>query len=772
MRVALLCDIGHSVYHVGNEASAIASVAQLRRHGHEVMMISHGERTEAVDPAGAETTTDIIRALTFPTSPDPRDGYLTDIRKVLAGNAVALPSSDQLFGLMSQLRDVDALVLGGGTLDHDHTPQLFERVATALVATQLDVPIIMSAHSLGPSLLLADRALLRELLGLCALVGVRDDDSLHLAAELCPNHQGIVRVPDDALSLDVDWDQPKEPRIAVSVDGSPEPYPETDFVAVMASLLDELAERTGASIELIAHAADPDRPRADVHLHQLIADQLRHKATLRRVESANDAVARLASSAWVVTTRMHPALFGLASGSAVLPLVLTRTNRSHLDGALSAWGQENISLPFAALWNPADGSARDDVVKAAIDAAVSGGSSVPDNAQGQRTRLLRASDDWWDRVDATLKGADPRRKSASAPFPAPTETAPHFGGQLAEAVRPFVPTPHGDRDQSVAIIMRTKDRPGFLDRAVQDVLEQTLADWQLVVVNDAGDPEQVTGVLDRYRHELGDRLTVVNNPVSHGMEAASNVGLANSRSEFVNVHDDDDTWQPRFLHETTSHLRDHPDELSVATRTLLVMERRQGPDWITYESFASWPELHAMHFVDFMRLNRMVPICLLYRRAVHEQIGLFDEDYRVIGDYVFHLRLLQAGPMGFIDHPLARWHHRPNEASDATSANTMYALHGDHAEYDLTMRDEALKEWTAKNGLGLPLYISRELEQNTDQLDKRLDEVIRMLTDLQGELRATDHAVRNGGAFNFAKRKYQVARGYLNRAAGRITGRL
>lgn len=44
MRVALLCDIGHSVYHVGNEATAIASAAQLRKRGHEVVMISHDER--------------------------------------------------------------------------------------------------------------------------------------------------------------------------------------------------------------------------------------------------------------------------------------------------------------------------------------------------------------------------------------------------------------------------------------------------------------------------------------------------------------------------------------------------------------------------------------------------------------------------------------------------------------------------------------------------------------------------------------------------------
>ncbi|WP_114178748.1 glycosyltransferase family 2 protein [Propionibacterium freudenreichii] len=211
----------------------------------------------------------------------------------------------------------------------------------------------------------------------------------------------------------------------------------------------------------------------------------------------------------------------------------------------------------------------------------------------------------------------------------------------------------------MALIMRTQNRPGFLDRAVQDVLEQAWADWQLVVVNDAGDTDQVASVLDRYRNELGDRLTVVNNPVSHGMEAASNVGLANSHSEFVNIHDDDDSWQPRFLLETLTHLRAHPDEEAVATRTTIVMERQVGPDWVTYERFPSWPELHAMRLLDFVKLNRIVPICLVYRRAVHDRVGLYAEDYPVIGDYVFHLRLLQAGEVGFIDHALANWHHRP-----------------------------------------------------------------------------------------------------------------
>ncbi|ARO11188.1 glycosyltransferase [Propionibacterium freudenreichii] len=802
MRVALLCNVDQAVYRVGDEAIGIASAAQLRQRGHEVVMIS---RQEKYGPGG-QPHAESIPALTFPWPLDERDRYLAEIRKVLSGNHVALPAKDKLFKIMNQLRGVDALVIGGGgSLNSNFGWLVYERLATALVASFLDIPVVLSGQSLGPFLLLSDRAALKELLELCQLVGVRDADSYRLATQLCPEHPAIFQTLDDAVLLDADWDHPKANRISVTLGDNAEPFTEHDYVSIMAALIDGLAQRTDAEVEFVPHMADPDRPRSDVRIHKLVAAQMSHQATLLPIEQAVDATTRLAASRWALTTRFHPVVFGLLSGTPVLPITLGRYARSRVDGALANWGRSNASVPLAALWDPATGALRADVADAVLDALVAGADAERSAALAVRAERLDAAGRWWDQVVAVLDEAsdtadDSDRADASNPAEAPRDAthdaatpdsaAPlggpaaldqvdRFTGDVAAAIAPFRYAPAAGADRTVALIMRTQNRPGFLDRAVQDVLEQAWADWQLVVVNDAGDTDQVASVLDRYRSELGDRLTVVNNPVSHGMEAASNVGLANSHSEFVNIHDDDDSWQPRFLLETLTHLRAHPDEEAVATRTTIVMERQVGPDWVTYERFPSWPDLHAMRLLDFVKLNRIVPICLVYRRAVHDRVGLYAEDYPVIGDYVFHLRLLQAGEVGFIDHALANWHHRPLQPAEGTAGNSMYTNSSDHTEYDLLLRNKALKEWTDKNGLGLPLFISKELERETDHLEQKIQEVVdalgtqqQLIADLQVQLRATDHAVRAGGGFNFAKRQYQVARGYLSRAAGRITGRL
>ena len=95
--------------------------------------------------------------------------------------------------------------------------------------------------------------------------------------------------------------------------------------------------------------------------------------------------------------------------------------------------------------------------------------------------------------------------------------------------------------------MRTKDRALFLSRAVSSVLGQTYSNWTLVVVNDGGDPAAVDAVLAEHAHRLADRVTVVHNPASVGMEAASNIGIRHANTHYLLIHDDDDTLEPEFL---------------------------------------------------------------------------------------------------------------------------------------------------------------------------------------------------------------------------------
>ncbi len=224
----------------------------------------------------------------------------------------------------------------------------------------------------------------------------------------------------------------------------------------------------------------------------------------------------------------------------------------------------------------------------------------------------------------------------------------------------------------VAIITRTRNRPALLRRAIGSVLAQTAADWRHVIVNDGGDRAAVDAMAAEFAGAYAGRLQVLH--LAHaGMQAASNTAIRETQSTYIAIHDDDDTWHPDFLAETTAFLDaagpDSPYQ-GVISKTLRILER-ENPD-------GSFTELERQPYVPLREIslfrigyeNPFAPIAFLYRRAVHDRIGLFDPRWDIAADLDFNFRFLQRHEIGVIDKPLAYYHWR-DESASGVNANTV-----------------------------------------------------------------------------------------------------
>ena len=90
--------------------------------------------------------------------------------------------------------------------------------------------------------------------------------------------------------------------------------------------------------------------------------------------------------------------------------------------------------------------------------------------------------------------------------------------------------------KKVAVILRTKDRPLFLARAIEDIFNQTYQDFEIIIVNDSGDQNKLELVIKDYLNS--GKVKVINNNKSEGFAKSSNVGIKNSESDFIVLHDD------------------------------------------------------------------------------------------------------------------------------------------------------------------------------------------------------------------------------------------
>lgn len=259
-------------------------------------------------------------------------------------------------------------------------------------------------------------------------------------------------------------------------------------------------------------------------------------------------------------------------------------------------------------------------------------------------------------------------------------------------VRPATEVP------KVAVITRTMDRPMFLRRALLSVHNQTFRDYVHVVVSDGGDLDFVRKAIEDANIDHS-RVLLVDNIKNRGMEAASNIAINASDSEFVVIHDDDDTWAPTFLQETVDYLESKEGQKygGVITESIYVSESVHPNGIKVHHARPYLPRLPIPTFHSMMQGNTFAPISFLFRRSVYNEIGPFREDYPVLGDWDFNLRFLERYDIAVLPKALANYHHR-DTGDIETFGNSVVAGVDKHVKQLPIMRNDYLRR-ASKGGV-------------------------------------------------------------------------
>lgn len=220
-------------------------------------------------------------------------------------------------------------------------------------------------------------------------------------------------------------------------------------------------------------------------------------------------------------------------------------------------------------------------------------------------------------------GGDPRSTAAiRGGVPGHREQAA-FGSQSPYGPRPLV-----------SVVIPTRNRVALLQEAVTSVQDQTLVNWELVIVDDASDDatwEWLTGVQDC-------RIRTVRLERHSERSAARNQGLAKVRSEFVLFLDDDDRLLPKALDRLLAALRSRPDAVaSIGARIAFngSGQRRRLPHTRIHLSRSVWAEV----------VLGWVPAqgqCLFQVKLLRS-CGAYNESISLCEDYELWLRVARLG---------------------------------------------------------------------------------------------------------------------------------
>lgn len=209
-------------------------------------------------------------------------------------------------------------------------------------------------------------------------------------------------------------------------------------------------------------------------------------------------------------------------------------------------------------------------------------------------------------------------------------------------------------DQSVSVVIATRDRPQLLRRAIDAVLAQEHdAPLEIVVVFDRSEPD--TGLADHPEVVGRDdrRIVVTTNVCSPGLAGARNSGVAAAAHSWIAFCDDDDEWLAGKLTAQFAAIAETPGARVATTGVLIHFEG---------EDTARIPDPSALTFEGFLndRMTEVHPSATLASAELVAELG--DVDETIPGgygeDYDWLLRAARLSPFAVAPEPLVRvhWH--------------------------------------------------------------------------------------------------------------------
>jgi glycosyltransferase involved in cell wall biosynthesis len=200
----------------------------------------------------------------------------------------------------------------------------------------------------------------------------------------------------------------------------------------------------------------------------------------------------------------------------------------------------------------------------------------------------------------------------------------------------------------VSVVMPTFNSAGYIAEAIESVLAQTYRHWEIIVVDD-GSTDDTRAVLAPY----SKKITYLRQD-NCGVSAARNLAIKHARGELFAFLDADDVWYPEKLILQVQAFNQYP-EAGLSFTNHLEFDgsgvcHESGFD----ERIFSWIKEHKIPDTEFaygwiyrqlLVGNGIHTSSIVVKREAVEQVGMFDEAFKICQDHDLWLRIAKNHPV-------------------------------------------------------------------------------------------------------------------------------
>lgn len=202
------------------------------------------------------------------------------------------------------------------------------------------------------------------------------------------------------------------------------------------------------------------------------------------------------------------------------------------------------------------------------------------------------------------------------------------------------------REVAVSVVVTSHNYGHFLERCIRSVAEQTLRDWELVIVGD-GSVDDTLDVARRCLTLCGEQEVTIRTARHGGVSRARNLGIALARGKYVSCPDISGWYCPSALERMLKAFEDDPS-LTVVSSPVRAFDPGGG----------KWEKLP--YTFAMLSERNLITSCAMFRRDAWQKVGGYDEELSGYEDWDFWVTLGEAGySMKCLDEIV--WHDRVSQ---------------------------------------------------------------------------------------------------------------
>ena len=216
----------------------------------------------------------------------------------------------------------------------------------------------------------------------------------------------------------------------------------------------------------------------------------------------------------------------------------------------------------------------------------------------------------------------------------------------------------------ISVIMPVYNEECFLFDSIKSILDQTYRDFELIIIDDSS-RDNSSRIICSFRDK---RITYLKNSQNKGVAYSLNKGLKKAKGDLIARMDADDISYPNRFETQVNFLRKNPNVGVVGSCVELVDEFGKKLN------FKKYPET----FKEIQRASIFRnPIChptVLFRRALTDSYGMYDENLNGAEDYDLWLRFMQYTQFANLSKPLLKYRLLQESVSFGSMKRVEYAF--------------------------------------------------------------------------------------------------